>query len=76
MNLIPYPRYTRTVLDCEKKTPFKWIFGRAWYPSWYSSAPLKKVFEREGMGLKIVQSKEEGEKEMQESLLEINFGHK
>ena len=42
MNLIPYSRYARTVLDCKKKkkkTFFSWIFGEPDTPSWHSSAP-------------------------------------
>ena len=38
-NLIPYAYYARTVLNCEKRALFTWIFGRAWYPLLSSSAP-------------------------------------
>ena len=42
MNLIPYSHYTCTVLDCEKKTLFTWISGRALYPL-YIQVPVLGV---------------------------------
>ena len=38
-----------TVLDCEKRPFLRWIFGRTWYPSWHSSAPLEGLKKEGGL---------------------------
>ena len=39
MNLIPYSRYARSVLDCEKRPFLREFLDKPDTPSWHSSGP-------------------------------------
>ena len=41
MNFIPYSRYARTVLDCEKIPFLREFLDKPDTPSWHSSGPLE-----------------------------------